>query len=87
MYRIKYIFHIMVKTYIIWICLHYLSAQLYIYFCSPYTFIGFFSSPFLVLSPQCKSLYWIFKYSRNNIDDMWNVFITWILFKINNNFR
>lgn len=40
--------------YLLWICLHYFSAHLYIKFCVPNTIIGFLMSPFMISAPHCQ---------------------------------
>ena len=52
--------------------------------CVPYTLVGFFQSPFLVLTPQCKGLYWLNNFSKQNIDNMWGVLIVWLMSKCKN---
>ena len=49
-------FIVLCRSYIIWICVHYTCSHLYVYFCTPKTPIGFITSPFLHLTPQCKTV-------------------------------
>ena len=42
--------------YLLWICLHYFSAHLYIKFCVPDTIVGFLMSPFMISTPHCQGL-------------------------------
>ena len=74
------------KSYITWIVLHYLCMHLYTKICLPFTFSGFILSPFFTISPQCKALYWLQDFSRNNINNMWGVFALWIMAKCKKNF-
>lgn len=57
--------------YLLWICLHYLAAQLYIQCCVPTTMIGFMMSPFMVSTPHCQALRWIVYNAATMINHMW----------------
>ena len=59
--------------YIFWISLHYISAHLYSYYCTPMTFIGFLSSPFIATLPQCKMMRWVIEKGGVMIEVMWIV--------------
>ena len=78
---------ILCKSYIIWIVFHFVCSNMYTKICVPYTLVGFFQSPFLVLTPQCKGLYWLNDFSKNNIDNMWGVLIIWLITKCKKNFN
>jgi hypothetical protein len=64
--------------YILWICLHYFSAHLYIKFCVPNTIVGFFMSPFMVATPHCQGLRWIVYNAAGVINNMWILVGAWI---------
>lgn len=64
--------------YLLWICLHYFAAHLYIKFCVPNTIIGFIMSPFMISTPHCQGLRWIVYNSANVINHMWIIIGTWI---------
>jgi hypothetical protein len=64
--------------YLLWICLHYFSAHLYIKFCVPNTIIGFFMSPFMIATPHCQGLRWIVYNAAGIINNMWILIGTWI---------
>jgi len=64
--------------YLLWICLHYFSAHLYIKFCVPNTIIGFIMSPFMIMTPHCQGLRWIVYNAANIINNMWILIGTWI---------
>lgn len=68
--------------YIFWIALHYISVHLYCYYCTPLTFIGFLSSPFIATLPQCKMLRWIIEKGGLMIEVMWIVLGKWIIEKM-----
>ena len=68
--------------YLFWIVLHYISAQLYIYYCVPPGLYGLFISPFLISAPHCHAIRWIIHNGGNMTDNMWIVFGTWLCSKI-----
>lgn len=68
--------------YLFWIMLHYISAQLYIYYCVPPGLYGLFISPFLISAPHCHAIRWIIHNGGNMTDNMWIVFGTWLCSKI-----
>jgi hypothetical protein len=77
------------SIYLLWICLHYFSAHLYIKFCVPDTIIGFLMSPFMIATPHCQGLRWIVYNAAGIINNMWILIGTWIysmiwIFKTNN---
>lgn len=64
--------------YLLWICLHYFSAHLYVKFCVPNSFVGFFMSPFMVATPHCQGLRWIVYNAAHIINNMWILIGVWI---------
>ena len=64
--------------YILWICLHYFSAHLYVKFCVPSTIFGFIMSPFMISTPHCQGLRWIVYNAAIIINNMWFVTGAWI---------
>lgn len=64
--------------YLLWICLHYFSAHLYIKFCVPDTIIGFIMSPFMISTPHCQGLRWIVYNAANTINHMWILIGAWV---------
>lgn len=77
--------YFLTRSYFLWICLHYTCSHLYIYFCTPKTAIGFITSPFLAITPQCKACYWLLDTSRVSIKNMWGVFTVWVISKFTKN--
>ena len=57
--------------YTFWIFTHYISAHMYTRYCTPWSLVGFFMSPFLTSSPQCKALQWFVFSGSNSIHAMW----------------
>jgi hypothetical protein len=68
--------------YVFWIALHYVTAQLYVRYCATYTFYGFMVSPFLISSPHCVAMRWVFTKGGNLIEGMWTLLGTWLCSKI-----
>ena len=64
--------------YLLWICLHYFSAHLYIKFCVPSTVYGFLMSPFMIATPHCQGLRWIVYNAAGIINNMWILIGAWI---------
>lgn len=64
--------------YLFWICLHYLAANMYTYYCVPSFFQGFIMSPFLVSAPHCRAIRWVVHNGGNTIDNMWIMLATWL---------
>ena len=64
--------------YLLWICLHYFSAHLYVKFCVPNTIIGFIMSPLMIMTPHCQGLRWIVYNAANIINNMWILIGAWI---------
>jgi hypothetical protein len=67
--------------YLLWVAIHYVAAQLYVYYCTPLTFMGFIMSPLMVAAPHCYTFRWCITNGANNISTMWVVFGTWIASK------
>jgi hypothetical protein len=64
--------------YLLWICLHYFSAHLYVKFCVPDTIVGFIMSPFMISTPHCQGLRWVVYNAANTINHMWILIGAWI---------
>ena len=65
----EYIFNYYVGTYMMWITLHYLSANLYSEFCTDWSIYGFILFPFTAVTPWCKSLSWIIQKGTVVLDE------------------
>ncbi len=73
--------NIVLKTggvYMLWICLHYASAHLYVKLCTPSTLLGFILSPFMISTPHCQGLRWIVYNAANIVNNMWVIIGAWI---------
>jgi hypothetical protein len=62
-----------------WICLHYFSAHLYTYFCTPANWYGIFASPFLSTAPHCNALRWTISESGDTFKSMWIAAGSWFV--------
>lgn len=51
--------------------LHFASANLYPYFCTPITVIGIFMTPFMIVTPHCLALRWVLDWSGNQVCNAW----------------
>ena len=67
--------------YLLWVAVHYVAAQLYVYYCVPLTFLGFIMSPLMASAPHCYTFRWCIINGANNISVMWAVFGTWVASK------
>jgi len=81
MYYVQYVYSAS-SVYLFWMMLHYFSAQLYVYYCAPRGFYGFFISPFLVAAPHCRAIRWIIHNGGNMVDNMWLILGTWLCSKV-----
>lgn len=68
--------------YILWIFMHFISAHLYVYYCTHYSLQGFILSPILVSAPHCRALRWVIYNGTQSIDSMWIVFGAWLCSKL-----
>jgi hypothetical protein len=66
------------NIYILWIGIHYVSSNLYPYFCANLSLKGFITSPFLAMAPHCRAISWLQETSTTVIENMWVMFGTWI---------
>lgn len=65
--------------YVIWTSIHYISAHLYVKFCTPFTFMGFVAAPFIVASPHCSGLRWCIQEGSRILTSMWVVMGSWFI--------
>ena len=70
----------LLRTYGLWIGLHYVSAHLYANLCVPYTLQGFLLSPLLVASPHCSALRWTIDQGAVSMNSMWVLAGAWVAF-------
>ena len=68
--------------YLLWILIHFISVQLYVYFCTPFTLYGFLISPFISCAPHCKALNCAIYNSSNIIEYMLVLIGSWICSKL-----
>jgi hypothetical protein len=72
----------LVCIYLAWIIGHYIAAHLYVYFCTPATFMGFALSPFMVAAPHCQALRWTVYNGGVTIMNMWVLLGAWLVSKM-----
>lgn len=58
---------------------HYVSANLYQQVCTPVSWVGFLTSPFAIVLPQCQALRWIMFNTGNNVSTMWMILGAWFI--------
>lgn len=68
--------------YLFWIIMHYSSAHLYTYWCTPTTTMGFILSPLMVPTPQCQAIRWVLIHGSSVIDNMWLLLSSWFTSKL-----
>lgn len=68
--------------YILWMVLHFVSANLYVYYCAHMSLFGFLMSPVLASAPHCRAIRWVLNSGAHSIDAMWIVLGTWVCSKL-----
>ena len=68
--------------YILWMVLHFVSANLYVYYCAHMSLFGFLMSPVLASAPHCRAIRWVLNSGTHSIDAMWIVLGTWVCSKL-----
>ena len=64
--------------YLLWVCLHYVSAHLYTKLCVPAGVVGFIMSPFMMQTPHCQGLRWIVYNAGGIINNVWVLLGAWL---------
>ena len=77
----KYIYRVS-GIYIFWILLHYITAHMYVKYCASPSWYGLLVSPFLISSPHCIAMRWVFSKGGTVIEGMWILVGTWLCSKI-----
>ena len=67
------------KIYMTWMILHYISAILYNRWCAPKTLYDVLLLPLIFHTPQCKILQWAFTTSAGSINQIILIIITWAI--------
>lgn len=73
----------MSKIYLFWITMHYGASHAYPYFCAPNDVTGYLISPFLMMTPHCRGLYWMIQTSTLAIQNMWIIIGTTLMYNFN----
>ena len=69
-------------VFILWICLHYIAANLYPYYCAETSVIGFIKSIFVAQAPHCIAMRWVIYHGGIAINSMWISIALWFSSKI-----
>jgi len=72
------------EIYLLWIFVHFVSANLYAYHCTHLSLYGLLSTPFLVVAPHCTALNWTINWTHGAIKNMWLTLGSWLVAKIVN---
>jgi hypothetical protein len=70
--------------YALCIAAHFGAAHFYARYCTEPSIIGFVTSPFMTMSPQCQAGRWIIYNAAYSINIMWVLTAKWFIFKIAN---
>jgi len=68
--------------YALCIAAHFGAAHFYARYCTEPSLIGFVTSPFMTMSPQCQAGRWIIYNAAYSINIMWVLTAKWLIFKI-----
>lgn len=60
-----------VGIYMLWICSHFLFANLYAHHCARWSLMGFIVSPFVAVTPYCRGILWVVTRGSDIISGMW----------------
>lgn len=77
----KYVYRVS-GVYFFWILLHYVTAHMYVRYCAASSLYGFIISPFLISSPHCIAMRWVFSKGGTVIEGMWILVGTWLCSKL-----
>ena len=66
-----------IKIYLLWVFVHFVSANLYAYHCTHLSFYGLLATPFLVVAPHCTALNWTTTWTHGAIKNMWLTLGSW----------
>ena len=67
-----------VSVYLIWIFIHIISANMYVYFCADLSVYGVISSIFITQSPHCRALRYAIDTGVGIINSMWATVGVWL---------
>jgi len=57
--------------------IHYISANLYVFWCTPFTIYGFMASPFITVSTHCVALRWSIWFFGDYLTQTWMLALVW----------
>ena len=68
-----------IGIYLLWILLHFASPHIYIYLCTPATYIGLIMSPLIAPAPHCVAIRWVIYNGGSMISNMWIAIAGWFI--------
>lgn len=71
-----------IKFYLLWAFIHYMSTNLYQYYCAERTFMGFIASSINTQMPHCKALIWLQGISIKTLDSYWILLASYVVTKV-----
>jgi hypothetical protein len=69
-------------VFILWICLHYIAANLYPHYCAESCVSGFIKSIFVAQAPHCIAMRWVIYHGGIAINSMWISIAIWFSSKL-----
>jgi len=69
-------------VFVLWICLHYVAANLYPSYCAETSLSGFIKSIFVAQAPHCIAMRWVIYNGGIAINSMWISIAIWISSKL-----
>jgi hypothetical protein len=69
-------------VFVLWICLHYIAANVYPNYCAENSVIGFIKSIFVAQAPHCIAMRWIIYNGGIAINSMWITIALWFSSKM-----
>ena len=69
-------------VFVLWICLHYIAANIYPYYCAETGVTGFIKSVFVAQAPHCIALRWVIYHGGIAINSMWITIAIWFSSKL-----
>lgn len=71
-----------VLTYMLWTVVHFVSAHLYVTWCTGNTLFGLLASPLFAASPHCQAISWLIYTISQKFVQMWLLLGTYLCTKM-----
>ena len=68
--------------FMLWVCIHYIAANMYAHFCAELSLLGAIKSVFVTMAPHCVAMRWVIYNGGYVIHTMWVSIGVWIASKI-----